>query len=53
MSRSKPANLIWAKEECKNEAKKYKNITEFSIKSHNMYEFSRKRKWIDEIFNKK
>jgi predicted GIY-YIG superfamily endonuclease len=39
----------WTKEECKNEALKYKSRIEFQKKSSNIYNISRINNWLDEI----
>lgn len=38
------------KEECKNEALKYKNVTKFSEKSWSCYNYSKKNNWLNEFF---
>ena len=40
---------FWNIEECKNEALKYSNRTEFATKSSYVYKLSRKNKWLDDI----
>lgn len=37
--------------ECLTKAITYKNITDFSINEYNMYEFARKRNWLNDIKN--
>lgn len=47
----KTPNGFWdIYENCKEEAKKYKNRTEFSKKKQNAYQSSLKNKWIDDFF---
>lgn len=41
--------IIWTKEKCKNEAKKYKSRNEFHIKNGSAYTSARLNKWLDEI----
>jgi hypothetical protein len=39
----------WSKEECKNEALKYKSRNEFKINNHKVWQFAYKHKWLNEI----
>lgn len=42
--------IIWTKENCLKEARKYNSRKEFSIKKHSAYKVALKNSWLDEVF---
>jgi len=46
-------DVKWNKNTCKEESKKYKNITDFMRNSSGAYERARKYGWIDEFFHRR
>lgn len=53
MKRPLPHNYKWDYNNCKEEASKYKNITEFWKKKHRAYDSAKINGWLDDFFPKK